>query len=141
MLSILLIDDEEDVHMLVGELLDQSGFRAVHASSVRQALELLRESTPDVLLLDLMMPDMDGFDFARRLAVMGIADEVPIVVLTALSCDFHEEEVFAALPGVLTLLCKPCNWNALEQALEGALSPERASAWRAFRQEVAASVH
>jgi len=78
--TILVVDDTESLRTLVKSYLGQEGFRVVTAADGREALFLAREERPDLILLDLMMPEMGGYEFMR---VYGKEAETPIILLTA----------------------------------------------------------
>ncbi|MGC9349521.1 MAG: response regulator, partial [Anaerolineae bacterium] len=83
--KILLVDDEPDALQLFGRMLSEGGreYQVIRASNGTQALELLRQEKPDVLLLDLVMPEMDGF---QLLAVKGEDPElnaIPVILISA----------------------------------------------------------
>ena len=81
---VLLVDDDDDFRSLLGELLREVGYRVVEASSGVEALALLDEVTPNVMLLDLAMPTMNGWDLFRRLQERAELRKVPIVFLSGL---------------------------------------------------------
>jgi GAF domain-containing protein/CheY-like chemotaxis protein len=89
---ILVVDDDVTVRHLFRRILEPEGYAVVEAENGRVALERLREVSPSVILLDLMMPEMDGFDFAAELRRHEVWREIPIIVVTArdLSRDDHE---------------------------------------------------
>jgi DNA-binding response OmpR family regulator len=78
--TILVVDDTESLRTLVKSYLTQEGFRVLAAADGRQALFLARDEKPDLILLDLMMPEMGGYEFMR---VYGREAETPIIILTA----------------------------------------------------------
>lgn len=78
--TILIADDEERLVSLVRAYLDQEGFHVVTARDGREALFVAREAKPDLIVLDLMMPEMDGYEFMR---LHRQEDNTPIIVLTA----------------------------------------------------------
>jgi two-component system response regulator RegX3 len=77
---ILLVEDEQSISRPLASALQREGFDTVIAASVAEARERLTEATPDLVLLDLMLPDGSGFDVLRELRSSG---DVPVVVLTA----------------------------------------------------------
>jgi signal transduction histidine kinase/DNA-binding response OmpR family regulator len=81
--SVLLIDDEATLHELVDEMLRGHGYQLRHASNGSEGLEMARLDPPDVVILDLMMPGIDGFEVATRLKVDPATRGIPIIVLTA----------------------------------------------------------
>lgn len=78
--TILIADDEERLVSLVRAYLEQEGFHVVTARNGREALFVTREAKPDLIVLDLMMPEMDGYEFMR---LHRQEDDTPIIVLTA----------------------------------------------------------
>lgn len=82
--SILLIDDDRRLAEMVGRYLGQAGFSVQVQGTARAGLEALVERTPDLILLDLMLPDGDGLDVCRQIRQRGgLAARVPILMLTA----------------------------------------------------------
>jgi DNA-binding response OmpR family regulator len=79
--SVLVVDDDAELAGMVAELLRREGMRPVLAGSGSQGLMLLAREAPDVLVLDLMLPDANGLDLCRRLRAEGA--DVPILMLTA----------------------------------------------------------
>ena len=85
--EVLLVDDDE-VNLLLTELaLRERGFKIVEASGGEQALELLRDWMPDLIVLDAMMPGLDGFATCRRLRRTPGFENVPVLMLTGLEDD------------------------------------------------------
>ena len=83
--KILIVDDDLETLRLIGIMLEQDGYQITAASNGKQALTLAKSSQPDLVLLDLMMPDMDGFDIARELRTDPQTERLPIIMLTAKS--------------------------------------------------------
>lgn len=80
---ILVVDDDPDVLGVVFDLLDDEGYQVRTAGNGQEALKVLAEWRPDLIVLDLMMPVMDGPTFRRRQRELGLAIDVPILVLSA----------------------------------------------------------
>ena len=78
--TVLVVDDTESLRTLVKSYLTQEGFRVITAADGREALFLARDEKPDLILLDLMMPEMGGYEFMR---VYGREALTPIIILTA----------------------------------------------------------
>ena len=78
--TILVVDDKESLRTLVKSYLTQEGFRVATAGNGREALFVARQEKPDLILLDLMMPELGGYDFIR---VYGREADTPIIILTA----------------------------------------------------------
>lgn len=81
--NILIVDDEEDVLELVRYNLDRSGYQVQTASSGEEALTKARKKLPDLVILDLMLPGIDGLEVCRQLKRDAKTDHIPIIMLTA----------------------------------------------------------
>jgi CheY-like chemotaxis protein len=83
--KILIIDDDLDTLRLVGLMLQKQGYQIVAANNGAQGLEKANEEYPDLILLDVMMPEMDGYEVARRLRQNPKTNKIPILMFTAKS--------------------------------------------------------
>ncbi|MGI4779456.1 MAG: response regulator [Janthinobacterium lividum] len=82
--QLLMIEDDARLAQMVGEYLTQSGFGVAHAPDGLSGIELLRQNVPDLVVLDLMLPDIDGLEVCRRIrALPGALAKVSILMLTA----------------------------------------------------------
>jgi pilus assembly protein CpaE len=81
--KILIVDDDLDTLRLVGLMLQHQGYRIVAASSGIQAIALAQSEKPDLILLDIMMPEMDGYEVARNLRTDPATNTTPIIMFTA----------------------------------------------------------
>jgi DNA-binding response OmpR family regulator len=81
--TILSVDDERDITALVNFHLTRAGFEVVTAATGREALEKVQQHHPDLILLDLMLPDIDGFGVCEILRRQCTTATIPIVILTA----------------------------------------------------------
>lgn len=81
--NILVVEDEPAIQELLTLNLSQSGHNPIRAMSVEQAQQLMRETLPDLIILDWMLPGMSGIDFARRLKSDEYSKQIPIIMLTA----------------------------------------------------------
>ena len=91
-MSILVVDDDPDICEFVSDALAFDGFVVITAGNGVEALRLLDQHLPDVVLLDLRMPVMDGPTFARRCRER-FGDDIPIVVMSAHRSDFRLSDV------------------------------------------------
>ena len=80
---ILAVDDEEDIVELVRYNLEREGYETIAAFSGRDALDLISKKKPDLIVLDLMLPDVDGLEITRRLKNDAELKDIPIIMLTA----------------------------------------------------------
>ena len=82
---ILVVDDEPEALKLFGYSLHRQGYEVLVAQNGMEALEIIQEHKPDLVVLDVMMPDMDGYEVCRRIRNDPEAKHLPIVMLTAKS--------------------------------------------------------
>jgi len=108
---VLVVDDDPGILEMHSHLVEQAGCRAVMAHNGREALDSLKTLTPDLILLDLMMPEMDGFAVLDRLQTMELARQIPVVILTARSLS--DADLERCNRGVATILNKGL-FNAAE---------------------------
>jgi len=104
--KILIIDDDVTALDIVDLLFEDKGYEVVRRTDGLSALECVEEVAPDVVLIDLMMPRMNGQDCIREIRAKGIA--IPIIAFTALDDpEVHQEALDAGGDLVLTKPCKP----------------------------------
>lgn len=80
---IVYVEDEEEMIDLVRLILVRHGYTLLGASGGRQGLDLIRRESPDLVLLDLMMPDMDGWDVYQQMKADESTRDIPVIVITA----------------------------------------------------------
>jgi CheY-like chemotaxis protein len=103
--TILIVDDDVAYCAAMGEILDSAGFRTLSANSVNEALWILTDTTPDVILSDTMMPLTDGASLLRILRKVDRFRDIPIVTVSARAMPSDRAEAFAA--GANGFLAKP----------------------------------
>ena len=104
--KILIIDDDVTALDIVDFLFEDKGFEVVRRADGISALECVEEEDPDIILIDLMMPKMNGQECVRQLRAKGLT--LPIVAFTALDDpEVHQEAMDAGCNLVLTKPCKP----------------------------------
>ena len=114
---VLVIEDEPDLRALMALVLEERGYSVLTACDGCQGLELLGSNRPDVILLDMKMPVMDGWEFARRYRAT-YEDRAPIVVLTAA----EDPRARADEIGAAKALGKPVELDTLFATIEDATS-------------------
>jgi DNA-binding NtrC family response regulator len=114
MSKILVIDDEESIRSLLDTLLSRKGYDVVLASSGRKGLELFHRERPDVVVLDLKMPEMDGLMVLKELR--RIDSSQPVIVLTGAGTPEVEQQVSAL--GVTEFIEKEFSLHRLGDALK-----------------------
>lgn len=97
---VLVVDDDDMIRTVLADALDAEGFQIRMAANGREALELLDGWRPDVILLDLMMPEMDGWAFRERQLLREDVAHVPVIVLSARR-DLSEQVARLAAAAVL----------------------------------------
>ena len=103
--QIMVIDDDPDTVKILAHHLRREGFNPIEAISGAEGLRLLAENRIDVVLLDLMMPDMDGFAVMRELKKDSVTAEIPVIMVTARD-DLNARSEGMSL-GVADFLAKP----------------------------------
>lgn len=81
--KVLIVEDEQDILQLVKHYLEREGFRVITAMSGREALKQVKEEKPDLVVLDLMLPEIDGLEVCKRLRSVPDTAMIPIIMLTA----------------------------------------------------------
>ncbi len=112
MAKILIVDDEPRNRRLLELIVVSDGHQALHAGSGVEAIALASREAPDLVLLDLMMPEMDGFQIVRRLKEGVRTRAIPVIVVTAL--DEHAVRLRVVASGADDFLGKPLDrWELL----------------------------
>ncbi|MEO8798969.1 MAG: ATP-binding protein, partial [Polyangiaceae bacterium] len=123
-LTILVVDDENDVRDLVATLLEMHGAVVKTAGSVEQAMTVLEETTPSILISDIGMPEADGYSLLRRVrALEGPSGRVPAIALTAYARE--EDRRRAAEAGFQTHVAKPVDPSTLVRLVAETVSAAR----------------
>ncbi len=102
---VLVVEDEPSILKLLTQNLALRGFDVVVATDGRQGLEQAREMVPDLIMLDLMLPVMSGWDVLKQLGREGVLERTPVIVVTAASRE--EDERRARSLGATDYLLKP----------------------------------
>jgi CheY-like chemotaxis protein len=113
-LKILVVEDYEDT-LLMRVLLEQRGYRVVEATNGEQAIEIAWRECPDIILMDLTMPEVDGFTATKRIREDPQIRDVPIVAVTA---HFEQQYRANALEaGITAFVTKPIDIDCLDELL------------------------
>ncbi len=103
--KILVVDDEEDVQIYLGNILKRHNYNVIVAADGSKGLDLAKIELPDLIILDIMLPDIDGGDVASKLSEDPITRNIPIIFLTALIRKQEEEKMMKT--GNRYILAKP----------------------------------
>jgi DNA-binding response OmpR family regulator len=117
MAKILLAEDDINLGTLLSDYLEAKAYRVVHLSDGKQALEAFRTDTYDLCLLDIMLPEIDGINLARK--IRKIEKDIPIIFLTAKSLEKDKLEGFSA--GADDYITKPFSMEELIYRIEAIL--------------------
>ncbi|HEX2251249.1 MAG TPA: type II/IV secretion system protein [Gemmatimonadales bacterium] len=121
---VLLVEDEEQLRRVMKDLLQREGYRVAEARDGVQALDEVDRFAPDVIILDLNLPGLDGYGVLQQLRSRPATREIPVMVLTAKGDEDNEVRVFEL--GADDFVTKPFRARALTARLEAVLSRRRA---------------
>ncbi|GEN26855.1 hypothetical protein HVA01_05010 [Halovibrio variabilis] len=123
MARVLVVDDEPNIVLSIEFLMEQAGFEVVTADDGEQALAMVNDSQPDLLLLDISLPGISGFDVLERLRGEEATAHLPIIMLTAHGRDVEREKGLAL--GADDYITKPFSTQALVEKVQALLSEEQ----------------
>jgi len=118
--TVLVAEDDEDVRLLLTTRLGARGYRVVEASDGQETLELAKVVRPDIVLMDLQLPRLNGFAVARFLRQTDSLRSVPIVVVSAHDPAKHRNLALAA--GCNAYVQKPIDFDRLDELMTSLLS-------------------
>lgn len=116
---IMLVDDEPNLRELLRQMLELGGFDVVEAEDGLEALEKLEMITPDVMILDVMMPNLDGVSLCKKLRAGTTFARLPIIMVSGKTQHRAVQEGLAA--GADEYLCKPITVQELLQSVQSLL--------------------
>lgn len=126
--TILIVDDEQDLREILAFNLNQSGFNCLTAADGIEALKILARQALDLVLLDVLMPQLSGFEVAQRLRndeVVGVDHDLPIIFLTALG---EEDDVLRGFGiGADDYICKPFSVREVSARVEAVLKRSKSN--------------
>jgi chemosensory pili system protein ChpA (sensor histidine kinase/response regulator) len=122
---VMVVDDSLTVRRVTQRLLEREGYQVLLAKDGVDALEQLQQSRPDVMLVDIEMPRMDGFDLTRQVRADEATRAIPIVMITSRSADKHRN--IALELGVDAYFGKPFQEQVLLEAVAGFVERGRVS--------------
>ncbi len=124
MLRVLIIEDLPVNMLLMVAILQRAGHEAIEACTATAGIALAREQQPDVILMDIQLPDMDGLTATRLIKADPVLQAIPVIAVTAYAMKGDEDEVFAA--GCDAYVTKPIRYKEFLNELE-AVASRRAS--------------
>ena len=108
---ILVVEDQEDNRQILRDLLSNAGYDMVEAEDGQQALEAVTRQRPDLILMDIQLPIMDGYEATRRIKADPALKTIPIIVVTSYALSGDEDKARAA--GCDAYVTKPYSPRAL----------------------------
>jgi len=114
--KILIVDDEKNFHTMMTIRLESYGFEVISAYDGREGLEMAKSESPDLILLDVMMPEMDGFEVCNLLKNDKQYCEIPIIICTGMVEKVDVEMSSKARPDAF--ITKPFDHNILHSKIE-----------------------
>ena len=121
--SVLLVDDEDQLRRVMKDLLERDGYLVHEARDGVQALDQVDRVAPDIIVLDLNLPGLDGYGVLAKLRSRPTTADIPVIVLTAKGDEDNEVRVFEL--GANDFLTKPFRARALSARLDAVLSRRR----------------
>ena len=117
--KIMIVDDEEDIRTSVSQIFEISGYEVTKAEDGNDCINKLERETPDIVILDIMMPGMSGWDVAARIKENPKWNDIPIVFLTA-----KGDEMSIGMGGLASeeYIVKPFNIAELKEKVERILT-------------------
>ncbi|HKP72387.1 MAG TPA: response regulator [Pyrinomonadaceae bacterium] len=122
-LTVLVVEDFADNRFMMRRLLEMSGYHVIEAVNGREAVEMAERDRPDLILMDLSLPQLDGLDATRRIRELDGLGSVPIVAVSAHdTSDFHADALAAGCNEYIT---KPIDFDQLEATLKKLSAKQR----------------
>jgi two-component system, OmpR family, response regulator VicR len=122
--TIVYIEDDSEMIDLVSMILNRRGYSVKGANGGRQGLDLVMQEKPDLVLLDLMMPDMDGWDVYQQIKANDGTHEIPVIIITAKSQSI-DIVLGLHIAKVDDYICKPFRPAELLESIERVLSAQK----------------
>jgi two-component system, cell cycle response regulator DivK len=113
---VMVVDDAEDIRAMLRFVLDSRGYRVVEASNGHEAVMLARTECPDLILMDLSMPVLDGFGAVRGIREVEELCDVPVVAISAHNTQDHRAKALAV--GFNDYLTKPIDFSRLSNLIQ-----------------------
>ncbi|WP_392531577.1 diguanylate cyclase domain-containing protein [Nostoc sp. C117] len=113
---VLIVDDEPFIRMILRHFLQREGYQIVEAQNGIEALIIFKQLQPDIVLLDAIMPDMDGFECCTELQTLDCGKHTPVLMITGLDDQESVDSAFEV--GAIDYVTKPIHWPVLRQRVK-----------------------
>jgi len=120
--SILIVDDEKDILDYLSGFLRRSGYGVVVADSGAEGLRIAKKDLPSLIILDLMLPDIDGSDIAAELLQNSSTREIPIIFLTSVVTKAEQEKAGEIIAN-RCIVAKPCRSEEILELVKNRIGP------------------
>lgn len=110
-----MVEDTEDSRQMMKILLEMFGYTVIEAENGQQAVKSALEHHPDLILMDMSMPVMDGLTATKAIRNFDEKPKIPIIAVTAFGKDYFHQAIEA---GCDSLICKPVDFDALQPVIE-----------------------
>jgi DNA-binding response OmpR family regulator len=125
-MRVICVEDEAEMIDLIRLILSRKGFEVIGANGGKQGLEMIREQKPDLVLLDLMMPDMDGWEVYQQVKADEATRDIPVIVVTA-KAQSIDKVLGLHIAKVDDYISKPFSPQELLDSVEQVLTKKRES--------------
>ena len=122
--SVLVVDDDPNIRKMIVAALRRDGYQFLEAPNGREALDLMRERRPDVVVLDLMMPVLSGWDVLKERQGDAVLSRIPVIVVSA---NRDPDVAVAVNAGICAFLPKPFDIGALSALVKSCMPPTTAA--------------
>ena len=113
---VLIVDDEPFIRLILRHFLEREGYQIAEAQNGIEAIKLFKQLHPDIVLLDALMPDMDGFECCTQLELLDRNKHTPILMITGLNDEESVDRAFEV--GAMDYITKPVHWPVLRQRVK-----------------------
>jgi CheY-like chemotaxis protein len=118
---VLVVEDDPDLRRILCLQLAKAGYATVEAENGKEGFEQAKQTSPDLILLDLMMPELDGFQVLKRIKSLDALTDIPVLILTASHDDHHRRKSVSHMAnGFMT---KPYTVDQLREEIGRLLAP------------------
>lgn len=114
--TVLVVDDSDDIRELIRLILQMKGCLVVEATNGANAVEVARQVNPNLILMDLSMPVLDGYEATRQIKALPALSGVPVIAVSAF-CDLHNRDK-AIAAGCVECINKPINFVVIGEVIE-----------------------
>jgi CheY-like chemotaxis protein len=121
--KVLVVDDDPLMHMLFQRHLERAGYQMISAMNGQEGLEIAARELPQVIVMDVMMPEIDGLETIRRLRKNETTKAIPVIVITANVASYQASQRESVVCGAATFLTKPLSPARLLQEVQRLMPP------------------